>query len=274
MSTARASAIVLGLRDAGPRRSTRARPRSRDDQDLRRARVEVDAAVAATRSPSPPPPTCCPGRRSCRRAGSSRVPYASAAIACAPPTLNTRDRRRLERRGQHRRSETRADRDHLAHTRDPRRDRRHQQRGGQRIAAARARSSPRARAVSRAARRHTRARPRAPPSAEPASRATRADVPRGLCESRAGWLRGDVRRGGRSRRARNLDRSLQAVELARVALRAHGRPPLPDPLDDPRASRVPRCACVADARRASSSHGTARSRWSSASNPASCSLGR
>ena len=57
-----------------------------DDQHLARAGDHVDVDARRSRAASRSRRRCFPGRRSCRRAGSCSVPYASAATACAPPT--------------------------------------------------------------------------------------------------------------------------------------------------------------------------------------------
>ena len=65
-------------------------PDAGDDHDLGRAGVEVDGAVGRRRAPSRRRRSGCRARRSCRRAEPWPVPYASAAIACAPPTRKSR----------------------------------------------------------------------------------------------------------------------------------------------------------------------------------------
>ena len=81
--------VVLGLRDQ-IRGDPSGAAAAGDDDDLGRAGIEIDRAVAGDVAPWPPPRSGCRARRSCPRAGSSRVPYASAAIAWAPPMRNSR----------------------------------------------------------------------------------------------------------------------------------------------------------------------------------------
>ena len=98
--------------------------------------VEIDRAVARRRAPWPRRRSGCPGPTILSTRGIVAVPYASAAIACAPPTRNSRVTPASSAaaitagsgRGQHD--------DDLAHAGDARRHRGHQQRRGQRKAAA------------------------------------------------------------------------------------------------------------------------------------------
>ena len=82
--------VVLRLREEVERDPVgvgRARRRSRGS---RRRPRPCRCRRRRTRGASPPRRRRCPDRRSCRPRGSCRVPYASAAIACAPPIVNTR----------------------------------------------------------------------------------------------------------------------------------------------------------------------------------------
>ena len=74
----RSAAIHVGPAGAG------------DDDDLGRAGVEVDRAVAGDAAPWRRRRSGCPGPTILSTRGTVAVPYASAAIACAPPTRNSR----------------------------------------------------------------------------------------------------------------------------------------------------------------------------------------
>ena len=128
--------VVLGLRDEVRGDPVGAAGR-RDDHDLARAGEESRSRSRPTTSAFAAATYALPGPTILSTRGTVAVPYASAAMACAPPSRSSRVDAGLER-GQHdRRVGPRADGDDLPHAGDPRRDRGHQQRRRQRIAAAR-----------------------------------------------------------------------------------------------------------------------------------------
>ena len=136
MSTARASGSCSACAIRSAAIQSR-RPARRDDQDLGRAGVEVDRAVAADERLGRRHPAVARADDLVHARHASRVPYASAATACAPPIWKKRSTPASSAaastagcgRGRHG--------DDLAHAGDARGDRGHQQRRGQRIQAAR-----------------------------------------------------------------------------------------------------------------------------------------
>ena len=77
------------------------------DEQVARAGEAVDADDRARAGAWPPARTGCRGRRSRRRASTVSVPYASAAIACAPPMRYTRSHAAQPARAEDRRVDLR-----------------------------------------------------------------------------------------------------------------------------------------------------------------------
>ncbi len=122
---------MLGLRDQVRRRARDIGGVVRDHDRLRRPRDLIDIDLPVRHTASPRSQTELPGPTILSTRGTVSVPYAIAAIACAPPIVKTMDRPRDRGSGENhigdaRRMRRRRDND-LPHTGHARRDRRHQQ---------------------------------------------------------------------------------------------------------------------------------------------------